>query len=450
MIGAPFEGLPVPGRTRSLDAREGTRVTEAAARTVRPVPSRRPPARPSLSSLRPGLRPARPEDVDRSVRRRIALAWGLLFLNTLTYVSGLALIPLPSSLGKACAQGSLPLAVLVLLSVNRRVAIRPNTFLCLMSLLVLDTLVTGVLPMQLGTLYRTVRLVAYVGALWLSTPWWGRADLLVLRWHLRFLHLAVASALVGLVISPGAAFAFDGRLTGVIWPMFPTQLAQYAALVIGLSVLLWLGRLGSGRGAALGAALGLPTLYLCHTRTAFLGLVAGLVVAGASMAANNSRVRRFFLATSVVVAMGALVASAAVAQWLTRGQSAEGLTTLTGRTNFWTLVLDEPRTPFEMTFGFGLSNASVNGLPIDSNWLAAYQQEGVVGVVVCAAVLVALLVGAVLQPPGLRRALLLFVVTYCAIASATEDAFTNASTYLLDLAAAASLMVVVRNREGGT
>ena len=100
-----------------------------------------------------------------------------------------------------------------------------------------------------------------------------------------------------------------------------------------------------------------------------------------------------------------------------------------------------------------MSNASINGLPIDSNWLAAYMQEGLFGVVVCAMILAFLLVTAFFQPPGVRRALALFILTYCLLASFTEDAFTDASTYLLDLAVAASLLVVplmeARRQRGG-
>jgi hypothetical protein len=69
-------------------------------------------------------------------------------------------------------------------------------------------------------------------------------------------------------------------------------------------------------------------------------------------------------------------------------------------------------------------------------------QEGLVGVVVCAMILVWLFVIAFFQPSRVRRALALFIVTYCLLASFTEDAFTNASTYLLDLTVAASLLVI--------
>jgi hypothetical protein len=68
-------------------------------------------------------------------------------------------------------------------------------------------------------------------------------------------------------------------------------------------------------------------------------------------------------------------------------------------------------------------------------------QEGLFGVVVCALILVWLYVASFFQPRGVRRALALFLVTYCTLSSFTEDSFTNVSTYLLHLTVAASLLV---------
>lgn len=380
---------------------------------------------------------------DRSIRRRVSAAWGLLYLNTMTFVAGTSVLPLPSKVGKGLAQGALPLAILVLLTINPKIKVRPNVFLSIVSLLVGDAVLTAIQVHHIGPLFRTFRLAEYVAALWLLTPWWGRRDMLILRCHLRWLYVAIGLVLVGLVIAPGRAFSYNGgRLVGVIWPMLPTQIAQYAAIAAGLTVVLWLARLVSARATLLGVAANAVVLLLSHTRTAVIGLVAGIVVAGLSLFATNSRVRRFFATATAAVLIGTLTVAGAVTTWLTRGENAQGLTTLTGRTNFWALVLNTPRTKFEELFGFGLSNVSINGLPIDSNWLAAYMQEGLVGVVVCAAMVVFLLVTALFQPPGVRRALALFLVTYCLLASFTEDAFTSVSTYLLDLIVAASLLVV--------
>src|SRR5262245_22887510 len=119
---------------------------------------------------------------ERSVRRRINAAWGLLYLNTLTFVAG-GILPLPSHVGKAITQGALPLALLVVLTVNPKIKVRPNIFLCLVTLLVADTVITTVQPPHLGSVYRTIRLTEFAAVLWLLTPWWGRRDLLLLRCH---------------------------------------------------------------------------------------------------------------------------------------------------------------------------------------------------------------------------------------------------------------------------
>jgi hypothetical protein len=372
------------------------------------------------------------------------VAWGLLYANTLTFIPG-GILPIPPQLGKALAQGALPLAILVALTVNPRLKVRPNVFLCLVSLLVLDAVITTLQPQHLGTIYRTFRQTEFVVALWLLTPWWGRRDLLLLRYHLRWLYVGLGSVLLGVLIAPGPAFAFDGRLSGAIWPMFPTQVAQYAAVAAGLTIVLWLTRLLSGPATLVGAGCAVMILLLTHTRTALVGLVAGILVAGMSVFTINARVRKAFAAGVVVASVGVMTVASLVATWLQRDDP-EGLTTLTGRTNFWALVLEQPRTPFQEIFGFGLSNASVNGLPIDSNWLAGYMMQGLFGVVVCAVMLLFLFTTAFFQPQGPRRALGLFLVTYCTVASFTEVGFTEATTYLLHLAVAASLLLVPGRR----
>jgi hypothetical protein len=378
---------------------------------------------------------------ERSIRRRINIAWGLLFLNTLTFVSGTAILPIPHFVGKGLTQGALPLAILVALTVNPKITVRPNVFLCLVSLLLADTVITTLQPQHLGTVYRTFRLAEFVVALWLLTPWWGRRDMLLLWCHLRWLYIALGSVVLGILIAPGHAFAQDHRLSGVIWPMFPTQVAQYAAVVAGLTVVLWLARLLSGRVTLAGVTVAVAILLLTHTRTALISLVAGILVAGLSLFTVNARVRKFFATGAAAVSIGVITVAGVVTTWLARGEGAQGLTTLTGRTNFWALVLNQPRTRFQEIFGFGLSNASVNGLPIDSNWLASYMMEGLFGVVICATILAFLFVAAFFQPRGVRRALALFLVTYCTLASFTETSFTDASMYLLHLTVAASLLV---------
>jgi hypothetical protein len=381
---------------------------------------------------------------ERSIRVRVKAAYALLFVNTLTYL-GEAIIPLPSKVGKALPNGALLLAILLALSVNPKIRLRPNVFLCLVGLLVVDTILSATqVATHFGTDYRTIRYIEFLAALWLLTPWWGRSDMMLFRWHLCMLYGALISVGLGILVSPGKAFAFGGRLQGIIWPMTATQVAQYGAVAVGLTILLWLGRRLTGRAAIVGVAFSITIIILTHTRTALVGLGAGILVAGMSLFVVNARVRRFFGWSALIMSVAVVTAAGFITTWLARGENTQGLTSLTGRTNFWALVINEPRNLFQEIFGFGLTNAGINGLPIDSNWLSSYQQEGLFGVFVCALMVIFLLVAAFFQAPGMRRAVILFLVTYCLVASFTEDAFEAPSAYLLHLVIAASLLSVPR------
>ncbi len=385
------------------------------------------------------------EEFDRKVRRRVGLAWSLLLLNTLTFYpktwSGQPLLlPVPSIVGKAITQGALPLALLAALSVNRRIAIRPNVFLCLTGLLAIEAAMNTVEATHIGTIYRAVRLATFLVTLWLLTPWWGRRDLLLVRCHLRAVYIVLASVLLGLVAAPSTALA-QGRLAGAIWPTPPTQVAEFAAVTMGVVIVLWMGGQFSGRFALPVAAGCTAILLLTHTRTALVATIGGIVVGGLSLLASRARVRKLFAVGTVVASVAGIALSGFLTTWLARGQNTQELTKLTGRTIVWSAVENIPRTKFQDLFGFGLSNKSFNGLPIDSNWLASYLDQGLFGVAVSAAILVFLLVTAFFQPRGIQRALALFLVTYCLAASFTETGFSDASTYLLYLALAASLLV---------
>ena len=399
---------------------------------------------PPLLLPRRGILPAAaPQTNERRLRRRVYLAYGVLFFNGLTFYSGYSFLPIPSSVGKAITQSTLPLALVLVLALNRKIMLRPNVFLCLVTLIVLGAFLTAMQPQHFGTVFRTFRLAGFVTALWLLTPWWGRRDLLLVRAHLFMLGAVLGSVVLGLLLAPGKALAGGntGRLGGALWPIPPTQVAHYAGVLTGLVVVLWFcGKLRS-LTTALIAAASLVILVMTHTRTALIGLVAGILVAGMSLIVAKARVRRLFATTGAIAAVAVMTLSAYIATWLARGQSTAGLSNLTGRTKVWGPLLAFPRNKFQEIFGFGLSNNSFNGLPIDSNWLASYNAQGLFGVVVCAAILVFLLITAYFQPRGLRRALALFLVTYCLVASFTEVGFTDVSIYLLDLTVAASLLV---------
>jgi len=391
------------------------------------------------------LRNQATETTERWVRRRVAIVWGLLVLDVLPFTSktwtGASLVvPIPSVVGKLIAQGCVPVALLLALSVNRRLLVRPNVFLFLLTLVVIESFLLILEPQHIGTIYRTFRFAGFVTTIWLLTPWWGRRDLLLVRAHLTTFAVVLGSVLLAIPVKHHSAFG-EGRLTGAVWPLPPPQVAHIAAIMTGLVVILWLGGLLSGRVTLVVVLISLASLLLTHTRTALVGMAAGIIVGGLSLFMVKARARKLFATLSVVVSVGALTLSGIVTTYLDRGENTQQLTDLTGRTNVWSQILTTPRDEFQVFFGFGLSNLSFNGLSVDSNWLGAYLDLGLVGVALTAALLLFMLVAAALQPPGVRRALALFLVAYCLVSSFTETGLSDPSLYLLDLSVAASLLV---------
>jgi hypothetical protein len=366
--------------------------------------------------------------------------WAALFMNVLAFSGLPTILPIPPSVGQMVTQGALILAFLLALMANPRGIIRPNLFLLLLSVLAVVALAVSIHnQFMLGSTFRASRLIGFVTVLWLLTPWWGRSDLVLLRSHIWCLRVVLGSVLIGAVLAPGAAF-FEGRLSGTLWPIPATQVAHYAAVLLGCTVVLWFGGLVRGRTALLTLAAAGAALVGTHTRTALLAMVVGLVVAGASMFLGHARVRRTSAAVVVVGVIVTTFFAPFVLTWLSRGQSVEETSQLTGRTKVWTEIVRLQRPWLEAVFGSGLSNKSFNGLPIDSNWLAVYLDQGWIGVFIDAMLLLVLLVVAVTSARGVRRAIALFLVVYCMLASITETGLGDASPYLLELVVAASLL----------
>lgn len=376
---------------------------------------------------------------ERLALRRVAIVWGLLVLNAMTYYG--SALHIPHKAGQVITQSALQAALIVALTLNRRVIVRPNVFLSLMSLLVIETIITALQPQHLGTVYRTFRLTEFVAVLWLISPWWGRRDLLFLRYHLTALSVVLGSVILSILVAPGYAFA-GGRLGGALWAIPATQVAHYAALMVGLVILLWLSGHLRGRLTLIIVVVAGTILLLTHTRTALVALLAGLLLAGLNLITVRARARKIFAIAGVIAAITVMTLSSFIVTWLTRKQSATQLHDLSGRTKVWGPLLALPRDKFHIIFGFGLSNSSspINGLPIDSTWFSAYQEEGLIGVIICAIILLSLLVAAHFQVDRVQRTLAIFLVTYCLIASFTETGFLDVSMYLLDLAVTASLI----------
>lgn len=391
----------------------------------------------SLPAIAPPATPSR----DSAVRRRVTVVWVLLFFNVLSYSTVPTIVTIPHTIGKLLTQGAIIVAFLLALTVNRQLLIRPNLFLTLWSVLAAFALMITIRgEVSLGSDFRVFRLICFISVLWLLTPWWGRRDLMLVRVYIRCLVAILALVLVGFALSPHKAFALQGRLEGAIWPIPPTQVAHYAAVTAGLTAVLWFCGLVH-RNLAVVLFIGSTTvLVLTHTRTALIAMLVGILVAGISLFTRRRRVRKVFFTALLVALIGIVMFLPALTTWFVRGQNTHELTAFTGRTAVWSALVHAPRSEPEILFGFGLSNNSFDGLPIDNSWLALYQDQGLVGDVLCGLIVLSLLVMVAFRPRGPARALALFLLVYCLIASFTETGLGEASSYLLDLTIAASLL----------
>ncbi|WP_410787993.1 O-antigen ligase family protein [Kribbella sp. C-35] len=385
----------------------------------------------------------------RTVKRRIYLCWGLLVLNVIPFYPGEQhlLLPIPGVVGKLITQGSLAVALILAMSINRRGSIRRSTYILLVTVMagvaLMDSLRSDFI---FGSLYRVCRLLAFLLTLLLLTPWWGRRDLLLVKVHLTVIGIILGSVLVGYVVAPGVAMGSEGRLGGSLWPIPATQVGRYAATAIGLTAILWMSGTIQRKAALITATIALPMLLLTHTRTALVSMAAGLLIAGLSLFRTRARVRRAFAIGTVIVSIGALSLSSVLTTWIARGQDTQQLSNLTGRTVVWEQVLAQSRGWFELLFGIGLTNKSFNGLAIDSNWISTYYELGLVGVALNIAMLLFLLVAASFRPHGVHRALALYLVGYAIVSSFTETGLGDASLALLELTLAASLLLPTLHR----
>ncbi|MFH8561856.1 O-antigen ligase domain-containing protein [Streptomyces sp. NPDC017988] len=374
--------------------------------------------------------------------KTVGAVWGLLVLNTLGSTGARTIVPLPRSLIQMVTMGALVAAFALALAVNLRLRIRAGAFLFLLTLLLVPSVISSAgLESGFGALFRCARLALFVATLWLLSRWWDGSVTFV-RHHIRMYFAVLGSVAAGLVISPGAALPelYGGRLVGALWPLTPPQIGQYAAVIIGLTVLFVLGRRTDRGSAAVVIVPSLVLLALTHTRTATLGLLIGLAAAIGSLVLTSAAARRFFTWAVLCAAVAAVGFGSAVRAWFLRGQSQEYFTSFTGREKVWDALLAAPRTTSERLFGMGLGDKSFGGLPIDNSWLAVYHEQGLTGAAIVALIVVVLAGVALLRPPSLPRACAIFLISYCAIASYTEAGLGDASPYLLHLAVAASLL----------
>jgi O-antigen ligase len=259
-------------------------------------------------------------------------------------------------------------------------------------------------------------------------------------------HLGVFAFLAALVVFEAIAWpsgAFDpslGRLQGILPPIPPPRLGEIGAVTAGLAAMLGVFRIIRPRVAIALCGLGGAILVLSHTRTATVAMTIGLVVGLVTASARRPEARRSLVAIAVVALVGWSLAWAPLASWFVREQSDEELASLTGRRDVWELVVERRPSGMSLWFGTGLADKSFDGASIDNGWLAAYVEQGLIGVVIVAAMIVVVGWAIVRAPPSPRRAIAAFLLVFTLVSSIAETGLSDVSTYLLHLLVAGVLV----------
>jgi O-antigen ligase len=226
-------------------------------------------------------------------------------------------------------------------------------------------------------------------------------------------------------------------------PIASPRLGEIGAVTAGLAATMGVFRSIRPRVAVVLASLGGSVLLLSHTRTATVALTIGLIVGFGAAAARRPEARAALIAISLIAVLAWSVFLTPLRVWFVRQQSTEELSSLTGRRDMWEQVVERPLSGMTLWFGSGLGDKSFEGAPIDDGWLAAYVEQGLVGVAIVGA-LVLMLGWAILRArPSPRRAIAAFLLTFVLISSITETGISDVSTYLLELLVAAAVMAGV-------
>ncbi|WNV76403.1 O-antigen ligase [Geodermatophilus sp. DSM 44513] len=289
---------------------------------------------------------------------------------------------------------------------------------------------TGVIVVRLVILTATVVLVLRVvpALQFLASIVWACAV------------VAAVAAVTGLPSSSG------GRLFGGVPPLNPNELALLAGIVLLWTA--WRTVLGEARWRnALVAGASLGVLWLTESRTALLTVLAGVAV----MALQLRRARVGLVVGALVVgALGSLgaVLTGAVAGFLSRDGA--GTSTLESRFIAWSAARSWAESAWQWAFGGGLSVKLIpvegqwwNEQLLDSSWVSALVQAGLVGLGTCVGWALWVLRG-VLRAPREHRVLFSGLVVFLLGRSVLESGLFDATPAFLCFIAV-SLLV-----EGGS
>jgi len=243
--------------------------------------------------------------------------------------------------------------------------------------------------------------------------------------------LALALVLVGLFTAlTGASSLAHGRLTGGVLPVSPNQLAMMFGFP--LVVLTW--GITYGQRFKFDVAMApvlMALIWLTGSRTGLAAAVlgVGLVIVTARRLPTAVLVG---VVAAVPVAVYFLTATGFVAGYFGRGGTSN-LSTLSSRTIAWQAAFDAPFEFWASMFGRGLSakTVGVSGTywdtqVLDSSWVSAFVQGGIIGMALLALwALLSLTATAGLPAPerSLWLPLTAFALLWSSTASGLVDAY---------------------------
>lgn len=264
-------------------------------------------------------------------------------------------------------------------------------------------------------------------------------------------HLVVAIGIVGavLAITGVGTIGSGGRLEGTLLPISPNGLIVLCAI----PALAAIQRVISGRatvGAVVAACFFTLACVATQSRTALLGLAIACVVLIVSV-----RTIQRYVAVVLAAAVPALFAVAVYTTFfgsLLNREGSASLFTLNSRTIAWQVVLQTPFESLQKWVGAGLSVKTVhvqgqywNDQVLDSSWISALAQTGLVGTAVLAVLVTVVLV--VNIRGGRRNALPVALLVFILIRSFLETGLLDASVTFMVFIALASMFVP---RPGGS
>jgi O-antigen ligase len=310
-------------------------------------------------------------------------------------------------------------------------------------------------------LLRVIRLALALAVPLLLWTRLGSDPVMFIRTHLLGYVLLALVVLAGLLLEPGtawttsASFGPPGRLQGVFLPMLPTRVGEIGAVIVGLAVIaLAFRRTRIPVGAAL-IVIGLSLVVMSRTRTAAAALLIGLIVAFLLTSHSGRGLWGLIAIAGVIVTAAPFFKT--VWTWALRQQSAQELSSVTGRTRAWTAIVQQEIPLQTVLLGHGLGNKNVMlrrgegdfaAMAIDNSWLSLYWETGLMGTALVALALVATWVAVLRVPTPYVRAAASFLIVYVTISSVSETGLSDLSSLTLLMVVAGGAAYADRLRTG--